>query len=159
MDRKEMVKILGKHFGVKPKYLEVPSFQYQIETPKETYILFQLIFLILGSLFPDIDTPYSILGRYNLLAQVLSHRRFTHTVICCVIVSSIICIYEWDIGVSFAFGYMTHLLGDTLTPMGIMWFYPYSKKYYRLLSDNNRYGFEGMIFFLCLVYLFQFKRI
>lgn len=121
--------------------------------------LFQLIFLILGSLFPDIDTPYSILGRYNLLAQVLSHRRFTHTVICCVIVSSIICIYEWDIGVSFAFGYMTHLLGDTLTPMGIMWFYPYSKKYYRLLSDNNRYGFEGMIFFLCLVYLFQFKRI
>ena len=39
MDRKEMVKILGKHFGVKPKYLGVPSFQYQIETPKETYII------------------------------------------------------------------------------------------------------------------------
>ena len=39
MDRKEMVKILGEHFGVKPKYLGVPSFQYQIETPKETYII------------------------------------------------------------------------------------------------------------------------
>ena len=39
MDRKELVKILGKHFGVKPKYLGVPSFQYQIETPKETYII------------------------------------------------------------------------------------------------------------------------
>ena len=39
MDRKELVKILGEHFGVKPKYLGVPSFQYQIETPKETYII------------------------------------------------------------------------------------------------------------------------
>ena len=39
MDRKEMVKILGKHFGVKPRYLGVPSFQYKIETPKETYII------------------------------------------------------------------------------------------------------------------------
>ncbi len=39
MDRKAMVKILGEHFGVKPKYLGVPSFQYQIETPKETYII------------------------------------------------------------------------------------------------------------------------
>lgn len=39
MDRKEMVKILGEHFGVKPKYLGAPSFQYQIETPKETYII------------------------------------------------------------------------------------------------------------------------
>jgi len=29
MDRKEMVKILGEHFGVKPKYLGAPSFQYQ----------------------------------------------------------------------------------------------------------------------------------
>lgn len=39
MDRKELVKILGEHFGVKPKYLGAPSFQYQIETPKETYII------------------------------------------------------------------------------------------------------------------------
>ncbi|MFU0800217.1 MAG: hypothetical protein ACFWUE_06085 [Xylanivirga thermophila] len=26
MDRKELVKILGEHLGVKPKYLGVPSF-------------------------------------------------------------------------------------------------------------------------------------
>lgn len=39
MDRKEEVKILGEHFGVKPKYLGTPSFSYQIETDDETYII------------------------------------------------------------------------------------------------------------------------
>jgi hypothetical protein len=30
VDRKELVKILGEHLGVKPKYLGVPSFNYQV---------------------------------------------------------------------------------------------------------------------------------
>lgn len=37
MERKEIVKLLGGHFGVEPKYLGVPSFAYQIETEAETY--------------------------------------------------------------------------------------------------------------------------
>ncbi len=32
MDKKEILKALGEHFGVKPKYLGVPSFAYQITT-------------------------------------------------------------------------------------------------------------------------------
>jgi hypothetical protein len=32
MDRKEIVKVLGEHFEVKPQYMGVPSFAYQIET-------------------------------------------------------------------------------------------------------------------------------
>ena len=39
MDRKEIVKALSEHFGVKPEYLGVPSFAYQIETEKETYTI------------------------------------------------------------------------------------------------------------------------
>lgn len=30
MDRKELVEILGKHLGIKPKYLGVPSFNYRV---------------------------------------------------------------------------------------------------------------------------------
>lgn len=37
MDRKEMVKKLGEFFGVKPKYLNVPTFAYEIVTKDETY--------------------------------------------------------------------------------------------------------------------------
>ena len=39
MDRKETVKVLGEHFGVKPEYLGVPSFAYQIKTEGETYTI------------------------------------------------------------------------------------------------------------------------
>lgn len=39
MDRKEIVKAIGEHFDVKPQYLGVPSFSYQIETEHETFIV------------------------------------------------------------------------------------------------------------------------
>ena len=39
MDRKEMIKQLGEHFGVKPKYLSVPSFAYEIRTADEVYTI------------------------------------------------------------------------------------------------------------------------
>ena len=39
MERKEKVKILGEHFGVKPKYLGAPSFSYEIVTTDERYLI------------------------------------------------------------------------------------------------------------------------
>ncbi|MEK3988442.1 hypothetical protein [Robertmurraya sp. FSL R5-0851] len=39
MDRKEMVKRLGKFLGVKPKYLSAPTFAYEIVTEEETYTI------------------------------------------------------------------------------------------------------------------------
>ena len=37
LERKEIVKALGEHFGVASKYMGAPSFAYQIETAEETY--------------------------------------------------------------------------------------------------------------------------
>ncbi len=39
MERKEIIKVLGEHFGVKPKYMGVPTCAYKIETAEETYII------------------------------------------------------------------------------------------------------------------------
>ncbi|MEK3992308.1 hypothetical protein [Robertmurraya sp. FSL R5-0851] len=39
MDRKEMVKKLGEFLGVKPKYLNAPTFAYEIVTEEETYTI------------------------------------------------------------------------------------------------------------------------
>jgi hypothetical protein len=39
MTRKEIVKRLGEHLGVTPKYLSVPSFNYQITTANEIYTI------------------------------------------------------------------------------------------------------------------------
>ena len=43
MDRKEMIKQLGEHFGVKPKYLSVPSFAYEIRTENELFTTIKLM--------------------------------------------------------------------------------------------------------------------
>jgi len=39
MQRKEMIKKLGEHFGVEPKYLKAPSFTYEIATDDELYTI------------------------------------------------------------------------------------------------------------------------
>lgn len=39
MERKEIVKLLGEHFGVKPEYMGAPSFAYQIETTEGVMII------------------------------------------------------------------------------------------------------------------------
>ncbi|ADI00494.1 hypothetical protein [Salisediminibacterium selenitireducens] len=39
MERKAMVKKLGDTLGVKPRYLNVPTFAYEIETAKDTYTI------------------------------------------------------------------------------------------------------------------------
>jgi len=39
MDRKKLVKALGEHFGVKPKYLSVPTFNYEVRTENEVYTI------------------------------------------------------------------------------------------------------------------------
>ena len=39
MDRKILVKKLGEHFGVEPRYMGVPSFAYEIETEEGTLII------------------------------------------------------------------------------------------------------------------------
>lgn len=39
MERKEIIKALGEHLGVEPKYMGVPSFAYQVQTTEETYIV------------------------------------------------------------------------------------------------------------------------
>lgn len=39
MERKEIIKALGEHFGIVPKYMGVPSFAYEIVTQQETYTI------------------------------------------------------------------------------------------------------------------------
>lgn len=120
-----------------------------------------LLFVVLGSLFPDIDTPFSKLGRLNPLSFIMKHRGFTHTTLCLVISSCVIATITNNLAytTAFGFGYLLHLLADTLTPMGIMWAYPESKKYYTFSKKENLRGLEGIILGTCLLYLLKGKII
>jgi hypothetical protein len=39
MDRKEIIKKLGEHLGVEPRYLGVPTFNYEIKADQEVYTI------------------------------------------------------------------------------------------------------------------------
>lgn len=89
---------------------------------------------MLGSLFPDLDSPNSTLGKFNIFARFMRHRGSTHTLLGLFLTSLFIFLLAKDTNAAFnfAFGYFTHLLLDTLTPQGIMWYYPVSKHYVRI---------------------------
>lgn len=97
-----------------------------------------IIGLILGSLLPDIDTPHSILGRYNIFSYFMSHRGITHTLLGLAIFSFLVYGIFPNTAKGFIFGYYLHLLMDFLTPQGIMWLYPFNKKYFSVWKRKSR---------------------
>lgn len=117
-----------------------------------------IFFIILGSLLPDIDTPKSKLGKYNLLAPVMKHRGRMHTLVTPLFLSFCLYVFSLKAMKGFLFGYILHLMADTLTPMGIMWLFPFSEKYYSLSTkENNLRQYEGLIIVACILWLFLGK--
>jgi len=101
---------------------------------------FVLIATIIGGVFPDIDHPRNYIpGKKftffeKILVLIIPHRGITHSFFGAVLFSSlsIILLNQWNINSNYIFfffmGYISHLLADSLTPAGIMWLYPFSRK-------------------------------
>jgi inner membrane protein len=92
--------------------------------------------LFLGSIAPDIDTPYSSLGRvlpFISLPLYLSigHRTATHSVAALVVVLAIAAgiRLEWhdykDAADAFMIGYWLHIAADLITAEGCVLLYPW----------------------------------
>lgn len=79
------------------------------------------ILVVIGSLFPDADHKHAPAGKIFPLWLVFTHRGFTHTIWGLVIFSGVVSIFNNAWAASFAFGYLTHLLLDSLTPSGVHW--------------------------------------
>ena len=99
--------------------------------------LINMVGVGIGSLIPDIDTPHSILGRFNIFSYIMKHRGITHTIIGLVLFTLIFHFMFGNFTVGFALGYALHLILDSVTPMGIMWLYPFDRGYYSLLGTRK----------------------
>lgn len=110
-----------------------------------------IIPIVLGSLIPDIDIDTSKLGRYNLFAPMMKHRGKMHTVLTLAPITIVLLFIDTNFALGFAFGYIMHLIFDTLTPMGIMWLYPYKKEYYTLAKRFNFKILEPLIVGVCIL--------
>lgn len=105
---------------------------------------------VIGSLIPDIDEPHSLIGRQvpgfsHALKVIFEHRGFIHTPACMALLTALIYFalkfwcpapYVSAITIGFVVGYLSHLILDTITPWGIMWFFPFSNKYISFQSSN-----------------------
>src|SRR3989344_9588808 len=91
------------------------------------------IFLIaVSSSFPDIDSGKSKIGRkFPIISKIINlifgHRKLFHSVFIPLILFLALYLFDFYISLAIFIGYLTHLLGDSITNEGIMPFYPLSK--------------------------------
>ena len=107
---------------------------------------------VIGELFPDIDISTSKLGSKtfgasSVINKVFGHRGFVHTPVNAVIITGLIYLisnlFLTNVNaavISFGFftGFILHLLQDTFTRGGIMWFWPipFKIRFTKLKSDS-----------------------
>lgn len=111
---------------------------------------------VVGSLAPDIDLPYSKIGRRSKTVSstvnlFFGHRTITHAplvwLVLCAVLSSVLG-QTWHIYVlAFALGIGTHILLDLCNSAGVPLLWPYSHRFHIL--SIRIHSFAGKIFSFC----------
>lgn len=112
-------------------------------------------FIILGSLLPDIDHPFSVIGSIVAPIQVMmKHRGMTHTLVGLCFFAIPVLLFGSTLNLfGFVYGYLSHLLLDLLTPMGIKIAYPFDKRMYSFNLCKTGGFAELALFCLSLQYI------
>lgn len=100
---------------------------------------FNTLAAALGGLLPDIDHPNSVVGRRVRflsvpLSSIFGHRGFTHSLLAVVLIGAMVVHFTLEgqsLLLPVCIGYLSHILGDTLSASGVPLFYPYSKRRYK----------------------------
>lgn len=107
-----------------------------------------------GSLLPDIDTPTSSVGQKvkpvsKLVNIIFGHRGLLHTPLFTLALSLVLWLLQIKLSpahplamagcIGLIAGYISHLFLDFLTPMGIMLFFPFSRKFWHLFGFKGRF--------------------
>lgn len=83
--------------------------------------------VLIGSLFPDIDSAFSKVGKNPAFAPVQavsSHRGIIHSYTLAILLSFALAFFYPIIGLPFFLGYSFHLFADSFTQQGIRPFWP-----------------------------------
>ncbi len=112
------------------------------------------IFLLIATLFVDIDSTKSKLGKYWIFRPFqlfFSHRGMIHSLLIASIISLIIYFINSSAGVGFFIGYFCHLFLDFFTKRGIFLFWPFYKKKFFVIGINSGGIIEEIVFVLLLL--------
>ena len=92
---------------------------------------------VVAALLPDIDEPHSLFNHYAkvigpAIGSVLKHRTITHTlVVAAAVTVGLHLLFPHlpiDVVAAIGGGYVSHLVADSITPEGVMWFWPLSSR-------------------------------
>ncbi len=115
------------------------------------YVFYPLIFILymLGCLLPDIDYPYSRIGRIIYLP--IKHRTWTHAIyvpaVLLIIGIYVRCVF-W-----LGLGYLVHLICDSFSASGISWFYPHKNRHHICKLYTTSHISETIVVFMYIILL------
>lgn len=112
------------------------------------------IFLLIATLFVDIDSTKSKLGKYWIFRPFqlfFSHRGMIHSLLIASVISLVIYFFSYSAGIGFFIGYFCHLFLDFFTKRGIFLFWPFYNKKFFALGINSGGLIEEILFVLLLL--------
>lgn len=107
-------------------------------------------FVLIGSIFVDIDSCSSKIGKkFWFLSWPFRHRGILHSFVVCVFLSLIVGIMNRWMGFGFGVGYVSHLVLDGFTRMGVKLFWPFGFRVKGFVKSGS--WVEDVVFVLLLV--------
>lgn len=107
-----------------------------------------------ASLLPDIDEPNSIISRklpfISFFVSLFGHRKLTHSLLGLFLFSAPLFIFARQYFLIGGVAYLTHLVLDSLTPMGVPWLFPFGRNYSFSLGGTGGIA-EGVYIVLLFV--------
>jgi inner membrane protein len=112
---------------------------------------FVLGFVLLGSVFVDVDSYKSRAGNrwwVRPLQWMTRHRGILHSLVGAVVLSLVVGVFSRWAGFGFFVGYVSHLVLDCFTRMGVGLFWPFSFKVRGFVRSGS--WMEDVLFVLLL---------
>lgn len=111
---------------------------------------------LLGSLLPDLDHPKSKLGKKvpffsKTVNAAFGHRGIFHSLFFALLVAYLASLFlpHYLVGAVF-FGYLSHLIADSFTKMGVNYLHPFATLHIRGFIETGKTG-EFIIFLLLVL--------
>ncbi|QQG39126.1 MAG: metal-dependent hydrolase [Candidatus Woesearchaeota archaeon] len=120
-------------------------------------LVIYFLFVLLGALIPDLDEPQSKLGRKfpissNVIKLLFGHRGIVHSVFVAVLVSWLIWILIGKIyGIGLFLGYLSHLIGDSLTVQGVNFLWPFKLHIRGFIKTGGLIEYVLLVFFVLVI--------
>jgi membrane-bound metal-dependent hydrolase YbcI (DUF457 family) len=133
-------------------HLAITLFFALLLTPFVQNQSFFIIFALISTLLPDIDSRFSKIGKrkaFRLIQLFLKHRGILHSFVFLFFVLFLLFLFFPAVALPFFVGYGIHLILDSLTISGTKLFYPSERVYYGFIRTGGRV--EKIIFILFLV--------